>query len=156
MANYSKLQFFADMAKALSWPLVIVIALWIFSSELSNLIKRLHTFKTGQTMAVFQTKPDEPTATRPTDITSPYLSMNFRPTDAGKKLCMERARKALEAGGFSEIRQKDSGLVWGYYESYVGAVICRFENELAVFVISGPDFQIAEKKRIEVESAFSE
>ena len=137
----------------LIWPITIIVIVTLFHSELSLLIKRIKGFNTPLGEFEFNTETEQ--ASGVAAIPSPVLSMNFKNTKLGKESCIAKAKEALYASGFSGVRSKESGLVWGFSGSYVGSVVCRYENNVTVFVVSGSDLVTAKKKRSELESKFT-
>ena len=81
--------------------------------------------------------------------------MNFKNTELEKEICIAKAKEVLHASGFSGVKCRESGLVWGFYESYIGSVVCRYENNVTVFVVSGSEMVTAKQKRSELEDKFT-
>jgi hypothetical protein len=152
MSEQAKPGIVSNIIKRLIWPLTIIVIVILFRTQLSLLIKGTERIKTPIGELEFNIETEQASGVAATP--SPVLSMNFKNTEIGKEICIAKAKEALYASGFSGVEWKENGLVWGFYESYIGSVVCRYENNVTVFVVSGPEMVTAKKKRYELESMF--
>jgi hypothetical protein len=68
--------------------------------------------------------------------------------------CLSETKKALKAADFP-VFASGAEFAHGYAGEYNGIVWCLPSSKLVFFVVSGPDWQVAEKKRVNLERGFS-
>lgn len=149
MESNTKLSFIAEITKALAWPVTFFIILIVFYPQIAEKLVKLKTVESKG--ITYNWGNTEATNNR----LYPLFSMNFRTIEQMQiESCIADAEKALKTSGFVNIVCKDSGLVWGYNEEYTGAVICRYENDVAAFIVSGPTLEKSIMFRRAMEKEF--
>jgi len=151
MDSGTKLEFIAEMTKAVAWPVTVGIIIILFYPQIVVKIEKLRAVESkGVTYSWGSIE-----ATNKSGHKYPMFSMNFRTIEQmQKEPCMVDADEALKNSGFENITHKESGLVWGFQEEYTGAVICRYENDVAVFIVSGPTIEQSTSFRVAMEREF--
>lgn len=77
-----------------------------------------------------------------------------KPTKLSLEQCLDEGKKALKRGEFS-VSKVEGGFVQGFSNEYNGLIVCLTSPSLTFFVVSGPDWEIAQKKLSKMEIEFS-
>lgn len=88
-----------------------------------------------------------------TDKIAHDIRLSVKPIKMSVDECVDKGKKALEDSNFTGITATEL-LAYGYSKEYTGVVWCNSSNEMVLFVVSGPDWQIAETKRVNLERGF--
>jgi hypothetical protein len=144
-----------DYFKALAWPIVVIVALLLFSAQLKGLLSRIN----GATVGPNGVSVAMGTGTSPFPAASPgkpsrpgvWFSVGLKP--ATGLSCEERGKKALDSNGFSSTQA--GKLIYGYQaEKIVGAVWCDAPNNSVLITVAGDPSSEIKDKHQQLENAF--
>ncbi|MEK6322150.1 MAG: hypothetical protein AABN33_10745 [Acidobacteriota bacterium] len=141
-----------DYLKVFMWPIVVMCALLVFSSDIKQLVRRIQsgtltaagaslTFGTGQEKPANVTGKPSP----------PDVWFSIGETPLSRAQCMEQAKAALTKTGFKEINSGD--VTYGYSDQFVGAVWWGRRENSVLITVAGPHEGLEAKHR-ELQNAF--
>jgi hypothetical protein len=153
-----------DYLKVIAWPIVLLSALLFFSRDISDLLGRINEGSVGPGGVHFRgTGNPSPTPKKgnPSPAPSPSPDESSRPdvwfsiyTQPTGLRCGDRARKALEAGGFLPPNQ-NGDLTWGYQnEKIVSAIWCGAPNNSVLITVAGAPVTELEPRLKQLENSF--
>jgi len=82
------------------------------------------------------------------------MRFDVQPIKLSLEQCLSEGKKALKEGEFS-IFKTEGNVTHGFAREYNGVVWCLPASGLVFFVISGPDWQIADIKLTQLKRGFS-
>jgi hypothetical protein len=142
-----------EYLKVLTWPLLVIIALIIFSGSLRKLVSEQRVTK-----ATFMGNSVElaPTGTKLTEASSspgnpnaPDIWFSVRNVSQFRNMsCVEQGQAALRQSDFEQVQANGAGIAYGYQPGYVGAVNCGLlQPDRALISVAGPFAGLAEKHK---------
>ena len=82
------------------------------------------------------------------------MRFSAKPIKLSPEQCLNEAKKALRAGAFS-LSKAEGDFAHGFAKEYNGVVWCLPSSWLVFFIVSGPDWRVADAKRTMMERGFS-
>lgn len=135
-----------DYLRVLMWPAVIVTVVFLFRTDLQDLLKRIQKLDAPGVSATLGTDKPEGVVKNP-NLPDVYFSL---PDNVAGLNCSDRAESALRKSGFGDIHKGE--VTYGYTDKFVGAVWCRSQNPILI-TIAGPNEGLS-AKQAEVDKRF--
>ena len=153
-----KARLILDFLKTLIWPLLVVVVLILFHSQVKDLVsERLEQANLPGVSFTFATgskKPDTLIATSTDKPKPPDVWFSLRDVSSlHNTTCVEQGKFALNRSGFGQIGVNPGGIAYGYDEGFVGAANCGLLRNSVLITVAGPYAGLADRHK-KLEDAF--
>jgi len=133
--------------KVLMWPLVVIVALVAFSTDISKLLGRVQIISAGPVSVGTAPGTRENAQAKP----APDIWFNTLQTPISQQACIDQARSAL---GNTKFKGGDIGVLsYGYDEAFVGAIWCGARDNSVLITVAGPHEDLQNRHK-ELQDAF--